>query len=303
MPRFGAHMSIAGGLHLAFERILSVRGEALQIFTRNQRQWAAPELTDEAVKRFLSGWEKAGCMEVASHANYLANLATSDPELAEKSVDSIADELRRAEALRIPYLVLHPGSRGSQEPEEGIRTFTRNLDEAMLRSNSQSVTLLIENTAGQGSGLGSCFEEIRDIIQNSQFKERLGVCFDTCHAYAAGFDIKSRTGYRKTFEHFDRVIGLDRLRFFHVNDAKKGLGSRVDRHWHIGKGELGVEGFSHLVNDPRFRNHPMVLETPKGKNLAEDKVNLAVLRSLVKKQDISRDAPETGTKQKKRSLQ
>ena len=283
MPRFGAHMSIAGGLHLAFERIISVKGEALQVFTRNQRQWAAQELSDEAVERFLSSWEKTDRMIVASHANYLANLAATDLELAEKSVDSIADELRRAEILRIPYLVLHPGSRGAQEPREGIKTFTRNLDEAVHRSNSQSVMLLIENTAGQGSGLGSSFEEIRDIIDNSHFKTRLGVCFDTCHAYAAGFDIKSREGYRKTFQHFDRTIGLDRLKFFHINDSKKGLGSRVDRHWHIGKGELGIKGFSHLVNDPLFRDHPMVLETPKGKDLAEDKVNLAVLRSLVKK--------------------
>ena len=163
--------------------------------------------------------------------------------------------------------------------------------------------LLIENTAGQGSGLGSSFEEIRDIIDNSHFKTRLGVCFDTCHAYAAGFDIKSREGYRKTFQHFDRTIGLDRLKFFHINDSKKGLGSRVDRHWHIGKGELGIKGFSHLVNDPLFRDHPMVLETPKGKDLAEDKVNLGVLRSLVKKRMSSTAKPERRTKQKKRSLQ
>ncbi len=288
MPLFGAHMSIAGGLHLAFERIAHIRGRALQIFTRNQRQWRAPGLTGDAVRLFREHWEKTGRIPVASHASYLVNLATADQGLAAKSVAAVVDELERAEALGIAYLILHPGARGEQSVDAGLERFTHNMDRAVSDSKTDQVMLLIENTAGQGTGLGSRFEELAYILTGSRFGPRLGVCFDTSHAFGAGYDIGSSDGYRKTFALFDRLIGIERLRFFHINDCKKGLGSRVDRHWHIGKGTIGLEGFRTLVNDPRFQHHPMVLETPKGKDLTEDKENLSVLRSLVSSSKTSR---------------
>ena len=274
-------MSVAGGLDLAFERIARVKGQALQIFTRNQRQWRSPELTDKAVELFRAAWKENGRMPVAAHASYLVNLATSDSELAEKSVQTVADELVRAERLGAHFLVLHPGSYGDGNLLEGMDRFARNLDLAVALSGSNNVMTLLENTAGQGSGLGWRFEQLAYILSNSGYSRRLGVCFDTCHAFAAGYNIGSPDEYLRTFEQFDSFIGLDRLRFFHVNDSKRELGSHVDRHTHIGKGQIGLEAFRLLLNDPRFARHPMTLETPKGKDLAEDKVNLKTLRGLI----------------------
>jgi len=274
-------MSVAGGLDLAFERIARVKGESLQIFSRNQRQWRSPELTEEAVERFRAAWEENGRMPVASHASYLVNLATSDDDLAAKSVETVADELIRAERLGASYVVLHPGSYGNGGLLAGMERFTRNLDRAITLSRTETVMTLVENTAGQGAGLGWRFEQLAYILSNSGHSSRLGVCFDTCHAFAAGYNIGAPDEYLRTFDQFDSLIGLDRLKFFHINDSKRELGSRVDRHWHIGKGMIGLEGFRLLVNDPRFANHPMTLETPKGKDLAEDKANLKTLRSLL----------------------
>ena len=282
MPFFGAHMSIAGGLHLAFDRAASVRADALQIFTRNQRQWSAPELTDEAVSLFKRAGAEMGNIPIASHASYLVNPASDKADLVKKSIDVVADELRRAERLSIPFLIIHPGSHGGQGIGSGIESFSRNLDISLELSKTERVMVLVENTAGQGTGLGSRFEEIARIIGMSRFPRRLGMCFDTSHAFGAGYELRTRNGYEETFSALDKSVGLEKLRFFHVNDSKKGLGSRVDRHWHIGKGEIGLEGFKFLVNDPRFQSHPMVLETPKGKDLEEDRMNLKVLRSLVR---------------------
>ena len=282
MPLLGAHMSIAGGLHLAFDRIQDVRGEALQIFTRNQRQWHTPAISDEMAKLFHLCWEESGHMPVAAHDSYLINLAASDQVILEKSVAGFADELRRAATLGIPYLITHPGSHLGRGIEAGLKHFVHSLDLAINNSETTSVTVLIETTAGQGSNLGSNFEEIAFILNQSHYSDSLGVCFDTSHAFAAGYDIRTSETYEETFSTFDEVIGLERLKFFHINDSKRPLGSRVDRHEHIGKGEIGLEGFALLLNDPRFQKHPMVLETPKGEDLKEDKENLRVLRSLIK---------------------
>lgn len=285
MPLFGAHMSTSGGLHLAFERIASVQGQSLQIFTHNQRQWAVPEFSAREAMLFGQAWnsagDNAGRMPVAAHASYLVNLASADPKISKQSVTSVAYELQRAQKLEISYVVLHPGAHGGQGVDVGLGRFIENLDEAFLISETDNVQILLENTAGQGTGLGATFEQLAQIVQESRFEARLGVCFDTCHAFGAGYDLRSRDTYEATFAEFDRLIGLNRLRFFHINDSKNPLGSHVDRHWHIGKGEIGLEAFRMLVNDPRFRIHPMVLETPKGKDLVEDKENLAVLRSLL----------------------
>ncbi len=284
MPFLGAHMSIAGGLYTAFDRIARVRGKSLQIFLRNQRQWNAPFPDGEAIERFGEAWRKSGRIPVAAHDSYLINLAASDPVTAEKSVAAFSDELRLCRRLGIKYLITHPGAHRGDGLAPGIERFVRNLDRAYANSAASSVSVLIETTAGQGSGIGSTFEEIARILNESQNGPQMGVCLDTCHIFAAGYDIRDKESYDAVFARFDRTIGLDRLRFFHLNDSKKGLGSRVDRHEHIGKGEIGLGAFRLLLNDPRFQSHPMVLETPKGEDLREDRRNLRILRSLPAKQ-------------------
>ena len=276
-------MSIAGGLHLAFARIQEVQGESLQIFLSNQRQWKTTPLTSEMVTEFRQQWKENDYMPVAAHDSYLINLAAPDPTTLEKSVAAFADELQRAAALGIPFLITHPGSHRGEGVEAGLERFVENMDRAITRSKTSTVMILIENTAGQGTNLGSTFEEISFIISESQYGDRLGVCFDTTHAFAAGYDIRTRVTYEDTLSKFDHMIGLEKLKFFHINDSKRPLDSRVDRHEHIGEGEIGLAGFRLLLNDPRFRQHPMVLETPKGKQLKEDKANLRVLRSLIAK--------------------
>ena len=283
MPLLGAHMSIAGGLHLAFARIQEVQGESLQIFLSNQRQWQTVPLTSQMVEDFRQKWKENYYMPVAAHDSYLINLAAPDRTTLERSVAAFADELQRAATLEIPFLITHPGSHRGEGVEAGLERFVENMDRAITRSKTSTVMVLIENTAGQGTNLGSTFEEISFIISESQYADRLGVCFDTSHAFAAGYDIRTRVTYEDTLSTFDQIIGLERLKFFHINDSKRPLDSRVDRHEHIGKGEIGLKGFRLLLNDPRFRQHPMVLETPKGKELKEDKENLRVLRSLIAK--------------------
>jgi deoxyribonuclease-4 len=273
-------MSIAGGLHLAFARIREVQGEALQIFLSNQRQWKTVPLTSEMVEDFRQQWQENDYMPVAAHDSYLINLAAPDPTTLERSVAAFADELQRAAALGIPFLITHPGSHRGVGVEAGLERFVENMDSAITRSKTSTVMVLIENTAGQGTNLASTFEEISYIITQSQYGDGVGVCFDTSHAFAAGYDLRTRVTYEDTLSTFDQIIGLKRLKFFHINDSKRPLGSRVDRHQHIGKGEIGLAGFRLLLNDPRFQHHPMVLETPKGKELKEDKKNLKVLRSL-----------------------
>jgi deoxyribonuclease-4 len=274
-------MSIAGGLHLAFTRITEVKGEALQIFTKNERQWKVPPLTPDVVERFRRHWAETGSMPVAAHDSYLINLATQDPHHLKKSIAAFAEELQRASALGIPFVVTHPGSHLGQGVQPGLERYARNLDKGIARSKTSTVMVLIETTAGQGTNLGSSFEEIAFILDQSRYSSLLGVCFDTCHSFAAGYDIRTPAAYEETLSRFDQIIGLERLRFLHLNDCKRPLGSRVDRHEHIGKGEIGLMGFRLLLNDPRLQNHPMVLETPKGKDLQHDKENLKVLRSLL----------------------
>jgi len=281
MPLLGAHMSISGGLHLAFDRLKEVQGNALQIFTKNERQWKATDIRPEAATLFLQSWRYAGAIPVAAHDTYLINLAATDEVILEKSVVAFAEELRRAELLGIPFLITHPGSHLGLGIEAGLRRLVKNLDRAIEISRACAVSVLIETTAGQGTNLGSSFEEIAFILGDSSNRERLGVCFDTCHTFAAGYDLRDEDAYHKTFRAFDDIIGLQHLKFFHLNDSKKGLGSRVDRHEHIGKGCIGLQGFRLLLNDPRFKDHPMVLETPKGKDLEHDKENLRTLRALI----------------------
>jgi deoxyribonuclease-4 len=275
-------MSIAGGLERAFDRIAQVKGDALQIFTRNQRQWLEPPLTREAVSRFRARWREARNLPVAAHDSYLINLASPDPLMEKRSVEAFRVEIRRAEMLGIPFLIMHPGAHMGAGIEAGLERLTGNLDTIFQSTRKDpEVTVLLEITAGQGTGLGSRFEELAYVIEHSRFPERLGLCVDTAHLFAAGYDFRTSTAYTDTLLRIDEVIGLERIRFFHLNDSLRDLGSRVDRHTHIGKGAIGLEGFSLILNDPRFKDHPMVLETPKGLDLKEDMKNLRILRRLM----------------------
>lgn len=280
MPKLGAHESVGGGLHLAFARIKQVGGDVLQIFTRNQRQWTPAELKAEEVRLYREAHEESGKITVASHGSYLVNFATAKEELLQKSTRAFVLELQRCQQLGIPYVVLHPGSHGGDGAEAGLNRFVAGLDGAIEQSKTD-VEVLVETTAGQGTGLGRSFEELAYILQNSRYSSQLGVCVDTCHIFAAGYDIRSVESYNATIQELDNQIGLQRVKFFHLNDSKKELGSRVDRHEHIGKGAIGLAGFKHLLNDSRFAGLPMTLETPKSDNLEEDRENLKTLRSLV----------------------
>jgi len=257
-----------------------VGGEALQIFTRNQRHWQTEPLSQKEVNKFIERWQQAGPIEVVSHGSYLVNLATTNEELLAKSIETFVAELDRCHRLQIPYAVLHPGSHGGDGIEAGLDRFIKGIDKVFEKSANKTM-VLIETTAGQGTALGSDFSEIGTILQQSRFSGRLGVCVDTCHIFAAGYDIRSSKLYKKTMSEFDQLIGLEHIKFFHLNDSKKELGSRVDRHTHIGQGCIGLKGFTNLLNDPLFNNHSMTLETPKGDDLAEDRQNLEVLRGLI----------------------
>lgn len=284
MPLLGAHMSVAGGLHLAFERIREVGGRSLQIFTRNQRQWAATPVTGEEVELFRRAWKEWGEFPVATHNSYLINLASPKPEVTRRSLTALHAELVRSGALGIPFVIMHPGAHLGSGIEQGIARVAQNLDQVFRAAGPENrVTILLETTSGQGTTLGSSFEEVAGLINASQFSSRLGVCLDTCHIFAAGYDFRTPETYRATFQAFDSTIGLGRLKFFHLNDSLKELNSKVDRHTHIGKGKIGLAGFRLLMNDPRFEQLPMTLETPKGEDLREDKENLAVLKGLMKK--------------------
>ena len=283
----GAHMSIAGGVFNAPHSGREVGCEAIQIFTKNANQWKAKPLGEEDVRRFKEAVEETGVWPVVAHDSYLINLASPDPELHEKSLQAFAIEMERAERLGLPFLIFHPGSHVGSGEAAGLKKIARSLDKLHRRTKNYQLKLLLETTAGQGTNLGYTFEQLSGVIGSVKEPERLGICFDTCHTFAAGYDISTEAGYRKVFRELDRVIGLDRIGAFHLNDAKKGLGSRVDRHAHIGQGELGLTPFRCLVNDRRFRKVPKILETPKGKDMAEDRMNLEVLRGLVKKKASS----------------
>jgi deoxyribonuclease-4 len=289
MPLFGAHMSVAGGLPRAVERAVVHRCEALQVFAKNASQWRGRVLPPEEIAEFRAQVRKAGLAVVVSHASYLINLATSNAGLLQQSLEAMADEIDRAEALGLTGVVLHPGCYTSGTADQGLRIIADALLQ-LLRSRRRGRTMvLLEHTAGQGTSLGASFEQLASIIELMKGHRRVGVCLDTCHLIASGYDLVSPEGYARTFSAFGRIVGFDRLKAFHLNDSKKPLGSRVDRHEHIGEGCLGLEPFRRLVNDRRFTALPMLLETPKAEGKAKgaieidplDQRNLDTLRSLV----------------------
>jgi deoxyribonuclease-4 len=279
----GAHMSIAGGLHLAIDRAVAAGCGVVQIFTRNSNQWKGKALSDADCTLFREKLVASGLHEVVSHDIYLINLAAPPGETRAKSLAAFRDELETCARLGINKVVMHPGSHLTEAPETGLGRVIEAFDHLFGEVPQFEGRVLIETTAGQGTNLGRTFEELQAIIGGSKFPERFGVCFDTCHTFAAGYDTATEAGYTDTMAQFDRIIGLERLACFHLNDSKKGLGSRVDRHDHIGQGELGLNPFRFILNDKRFEKIPKILETPKGDNDEMDAVNLGVLRGLVKR--------------------
>lgn len=280
MP-LGAHTSIAGGVDRAVLRGQQIGCETIQLFTKNTHRWAASPLKDETIENWYRNLQETGIAPVVAHDSYLINLASPDDALWQKSLDAFVIEMARCEVLSIPYLVMHPGSHTGSGEKAGLRRIATALDRALGRVPGARVTVLLETTAGQGTNLGYRFEHLARIMELAAVGDRLGVCFDTCHVLAAGYEIRTPEGYAETFRQFDQMIGLERLEVFHVNDSKHDLGSRVDRHEHIGRGYIGLEGFRLLMNDARFYRHPLLLETPKSQDMHEDVENMATLRSLI----------------------
>lgn len=283
MPLLGAHMSIAGGYYRAVEAARRTGCNCVQLFTKNNNQWRGKEISDDEAAAFAAALVRLNISHPISHDSYLINLAAPDDELWRKSIEAFIVELRRADRLGIPYVVTHPGAFTTSSESAGLRRIVAALDEIHDRTADVRAVCLLENTAGQGSCLGHRFEHLGDVIAGVRRPERLGVCIDTCHAFAAGYPLQTPAEYGDTFAQLERSVGLGRVRAFHLNDSKKPLGSRVDRHEHIGRGKLGLEPFRHLLNDPRFRHVPMYLETPKETVDGEemDVVNLRTLRGLV----------------------
>ena len=289
MLRIGAHMSVAGGVSRAIDRALVHGCEALQIFTKNASQWRGKPLDRADVKTFRARIEQTGIAPVVSHASYLINLATTFPVLREQSIAAFIDELDRAEALGLLGVVIHPGTCTAGSDDDGLRLIAAGIRRALNARRRRTAMVILEHTAGQGRALGYRFEHLAAIIDHLRGTPRVGVCLDTCHLVASGYDITTATGYDDTFEAFDRIVGIDRLKVFHANDSKKPCGSRVDRHEHIGRGCLGEEPFRRILHDARFAGLPMLIETEKSKGFEArgtamadplDTRNLGVLRRL-----------------------
>jgi deoxyribonuclease IV len=277
----GAHMSIGGGVHRAIERSRSIDCTAMQIFVKNNMQWFARPLLREEIRAFLDHAQRKELHAAFAHANYLINLAATNPQFHANSLRALSEELVRADQLELPFLVMHPGAHLGAGEDAGLEKIIASLDAIWAVIPKVKTKIALETTAGQGSCLGEKFEHLAAIIENVREPERLCVCLDTAHVFEAGYDIGSEAGVKKTFREFDRVIGLDRLAALHLNDSKTALGSRVDRHEHIGKGKIGLAAFRFIMRDRRFRKIPKVLETPKGKDLAEDVANMKTLRALL----------------------
>ena len=280
--KFGAHLSMAGGHDRAVREAHTLGMQAVQVFTKSNNQWRAAPLTEAHIAAFRTALAETGIAEPIAHASYLINLASSDPVLWEKSIAGLVVEIERGEALGIGELVMHPGAHVGAGEEIGLARVAAGLDEAHARTKGVTLRVALETTAGQGSCLGHRFEHLGRIIDAVKEPERLSVCGDTCHIFAAGYPLGTSSEYDETMVALVKAVGADRVRVWHLNDRQKPLGSRVDRHAGIGDGHLGIEPFRHLVNDSRFEGVPMILETPKGDEGANlDAVNLANLRSLV----------------------
>ena len=288
MPRFrysakhgdliGAHISTKGGVHTVFDRAAAINASAIALFAKNSNQWKGKELTAEDCALFA---EKRTITPIFTHASYLINLATTNPEFHRKSIAAMIDELDRAERLGIRAVVLHPGAHMGAGADAGIEQIARSLDQIHAAIPNHKVVTLLETSAGQGSCVGCSFEELGQILRSVDDRKRVGICFDTCHVFASGYDLRTRAAYEQTIDCVEKHAGIRNVGLFHLNDSRKPLGSRVDRHEHIGDGQIGLDGFAFLLNDERFRGIPKLLETPKKIEHESDRRNLATLRSLL----------------------
>ncbi len=276
-------MSVAGGFERAIERGLKVGCQTIQIFTKSNNQWAAPPITGEQVKPFTRAGKQSGISPIFFFFSYLINVGCPDKATYEFSKKALKVEVERAEALGLAFLVLHPGSHKEAGEEPCIRRIADTVAWVLDQTKGARVKVLYENAAGQGSCVGHRFEHLASLLKQAGHPGRTGICLDTCHLFAAGYDIRTKADYEQTMAQFDRIVGLDKIQAIHLNDSKKELGSRVDRHEHIGQGEIGLEAFRCLLNDKRLNHLPMVLETPKDEECAEDVMNLKVLRGLIAK--------------------
>ncbi|MEN0110681.1 MAG: deoxyribonuclease IV [Planctomycetota bacterium] len=283
MPPLGAHMSIAGGYHKAVRAAYAAGCDCVQLFTKNNNQWRAKPLTDADAEAFRGALDELGVAQPVAHNSYLINLASPDDELWKKSIDAMVVEVQRADALGLLGVVAHPGAFTTSSEEAGLARIAAGLDEVHRQTPDAATQVLLETTAGQGSNLGWRFEHLAEVLAAVADPDRLGVCFDTCHVFAAGYAMETEKEYRATMRELDRAVGQQRVKAFHVNDSLRPFGSRKDRHAAIGEGEMGLGPFRHLMNDRRFAKTPMYLETPKGESDAGedlDVVNLRTLRSL-----------------------
>jgi len=282
MPLLGAHQSIAGGYYKAVETAAELGMDCVQIFTKNNNQWKGKPLTDVDINLFREAVARTGIRMPCAHDSYLINLASPDETLWTRSLDAFVVELERAEALGLAGVVMHPGSCVGASEEDSIARVVNGLAKAIDQTDGDSVEIWIEATAGQGSSLGHRFEHLRAILDGLEMHPRVGICIDSCHLFAAGYPLSLPSEYAETMRQFDEIVGIDRIRAFHLNDSKRELGSRVDRHEHIGKGHLGREAFRNILNDKRFAGIPMYMETPKGtaNGRSFDATNLATLRRL-----------------------
>lgn len=289
--RLGAHISAAGGLFKSFKRAEEAGCESMLVFTKSNRQWKAKPISDQDVAKYKTAVsEYAHIFPVAVHASYLINIASPDDALWEKSYQALKDEVERAAKFGIPLITFHPGSHMKSEPEEGLERIGKGLKRLAIETadSAPNTTLCLETMAGQGTNLGAKFEHLATLLEMAEDTSRLGICFDTCHVFSAGYDIRTPEAYAETMAEFDKVIGLEHIKCFHFNDSKYDLGELRDRHQHIGQGFIGTEGFANFVNDPRWKDFPAHLETPKiekdedGNETEMDAVNLETLRSLIK---------------------
>jgi deoxyribonuclease-4 len=280
--KFGAHMSISGGVYNAPYRGKEATCDVIQIFTKSSNQWRAKPLTDEDVEKFMQAQKETGVIVACAHDSYLINLASPKDDLFKKSYNAFAEEMHRCDLLGIPNLVMHPGSHVGSGEEAGLKKIAEAFNKMIDANPDGKVTICLETTAGQGTNLGHKFEHLAEIIDMVEAKERMGICLDTCHIFAAGYSYNTEKEYRATMKKFDEILGIKNLKIIHTNDSKKDFGTRVDRHEHIGQGFIGKNPIGFFVNDRRLSKAPMILETPK-ESAEEDIANLKVLRSLVKK--------------------
>jgi len=277
--RFGFHISISGGFSKVVEKA-EIRGcETIQFFSRNPRGWKYDSLDHDEAETFRTSIQSSNLFPLFLHLPYLPNVASKESKFYSRSIDSIVTDLERAEQLGAPYLIIHIGHQMESSEDEAIEAVAWAINQAFDRVRN-SIVLLLENTAGQGTEIGYEFGQIKKIIEGVEERDRIGICLDTAHAFEAGYDLSRKEGIERTLESFDRMIGLKRLHLLHLNDSKTPLGSRKDRHWHIGEGYIGLEGFRYLINHPLLKHLPGIMETPR-KDTVEDLKNMEVIRSLL----------------------